>query len=507
MDERYSFGAFTLTTERGVLLRDGVPVPLGYRAVKLLTELVRRAGHVVSKAELLDAAWPSVAVEEGNLTVQIAAVRRALSPSPGENDWISTIPRVGYRFSKEVSHSVSVAQEAVGPSVAVLPFVNIGRDEHHQHFADGLAEDLITRLARLRWLFVSGRNSSFTFRSGTADPRLVGRELGVRYVLTGSIRGSERRLRVIAEIDDCTTGGQIWSGNFDVKLDDFLTLQDQIAERVVAVIEPRIHLVEHERIRNRPDENLDAWGCVMRAMPGVWTWGSPEEMAASEALLEKAVRIEPAYPRANSLLAWIHAARIQLGWSDDRSRLAEALEMAEGAMRLDRDDPWAHLALGYVHMVSRTFDAAESELLEAIDLNPSFALAHVILGCTYGYGGLAEDGLHQLAIATRLSPRDFAGAANHATRGLCHLIAERYDQAIAEERRAVVLRPHFGTAWRTLAAAAGLAGDKTTAEMALTTALRLHPALNLEWIERYHPIVRPVDRERYARGLREAGLR
>ncbi len=506
MGDQFSFGTYTLDTETDVLLRNGVPVPLGYRAVKLLAELVRRSGQVISKSDLLDAAWPSMTVEEGNLTMQIAALRRALGSPPDVSDWIATIPRIGYRFTASVTRGGLVAQEAVGPSVAVLPFRNIGNDELRQHFADGLAEDLITRLARLRWLFVSGRNSSFAYRSGTAETRVVGSDLGVRYVLAGSVRGSGSRLRVVAELDDCKTGGQIWSEHFDVELNDFLTLQDRIAERVVASIEPRLHTAEHERFRDRSVDNLDSWGCVMRAMPGVWTWGSAAEMASSEALLEKAIQIDSNNSRAASLLAWIHAARFQLGWNVARSNLATALAMAEGAMRLDGTDPWAHLAVGYVHMVSRAFDAAVSELLEAIELNPSFAFAHVILGSTYGYGGMAEDGLHHLAIAARLSPRDFAAAANHATSGLCHLIAGRYDRAMIEERRAVVLRPHFGTAWRTLAAAAGLAGDRVTAANALAEARRLHPSLSLDWIELNHPIVRQEDRARYADGLYKAGL-
>jgi adenylate cyclase len=180
--------------------------------------------------------------------------------------------------------------------------------------------------------------------------------------------------------------------------------------------------------------------------------------------------------------------------------------MAQRAIQRDPEDPWAHFAAGYVHMVSRSFDQAVAELTEAIELNPSFAFAHIILGNTYGYGGMPDDGLHYLALAARLSPRDFAQAGNLSTQGLCHLMARRFPQAVECERRAVELRPHFGTAWRTLAAAAGLAHDHDTAVHALAEARRLHPSLSVEWVEKYHPIIHEKDRAMYIEGLRAAGL-
>jgi adenylate cyclase len=253
-------------------------------------------------------------------------------------------------------------------------------------------------------------------------------------------------------------------------------------------------------------ESLDAWGFVMKAMPYVWTWGSAEEIATAEALLQRAIAIDPDYPSANSLMAWIHAARVQLGWADARDVLVTARTTAQRAIQRDAEDPWTHFAAGYVHMVSRGFDAAVAELNDAIALNPSFAFAHVILGSTYGYGGLPADGLHHLALAERLSPRDFTQAANFATSGLCHFIARRFVEAAECESRAVKLRPNFGTAWRTYAASAGMAEDLATAAHALAEARRLHPSLSVEWVERYHPIVRAPDRAAYIEGLRIAGL-
>jgi adenylate cyclase len=239
----------------------------------------------------------------------------------------------------------------------------------------------------------------------------------------------------------------------------------------------------------------------------VWDWRSEEEIEIAQALLKRAIDIDPDYPRANSLLAWTCAARAQLGSAEARDVLGAARAMAQRAIQQDSEDPWTHLAAGYIHMVSRGFGPAVSELTEAIELNPSLGFAHVVLGATYGYGGMSDDGLRHCEIAARLSPRDFTQAVNFSARGLCCFIAGRFAEAVEWERRSVELRPHFGSAWRTLAAAAGKAGDLDVAAGALSEAIRVHPALSVEWVERYHPIVQESDRRIYIEGLRTAGLR
>lgn len=215
----------------------------------------------------------------------------------------------------------------------------------------------------------------------------------------------------------------------------------------------------------------------------------------------------PGYPRANSLLAWTQAARVQLGWDDGANVLPMAGAITQRAIQRDPEDPWAHFAAGYVHMVGQGFNPAVAELSETIELNPSMAIAHTILGSTFGYGGLSEDGLHHLAIATQLSPRDFAQAGNLASQGFCHFMAGRFSQAVDLEQRAILLRPHFGTAWRTLAASAGMANDRDTASYALSEARRRHPGLSVEWVENCHAFVHSEDRAIYIEGLRVAGLR
>jgi TolB-like protein len=248
---RFAFGPFLLDTEAGTLLRQGLPVPVGYRSLLLLTALVQQQGHVLAKATLMESAWPGTAVEEGNLSVQIASLRKLLGPAPDGSCWIATAPRVGYRFvgkAVQVGDSpVSTEASAPAPSIAVLPFANLSQDETQRYFVDGLAEDLITRLGRLRWLFVSARNSSFAYRGSTVDVRQVGRELGVRYVLSGNVRRSQNRIRVSTELSDAATGRQVWIERHEAELTDVFALEDQIAAAVIASIEPKLYQAEHTR--------------------------------------------------------------------------------------------------------------------------------------------------------------------------------------------------------------------------------------------------------------------
>jgi adenylate cyclase len=409
--------------------------------------------------------------------------------------------------SEPVASAVSGGNLALPdkPSIAVLPFENMSRDPEQDYFSDGITEDIITALSKLRWFFVIARNSTFAYKGKAPDVRQVARDLGVRYILEGSVRKAGNRLRITGQLVDATTGAHVWAEHYDRGVADIFAIQDEITENVVASIESKVFVAENLRFQRKPPESLDAWGCVIRAMPYVWTWAAHDtELALT--LLKRAIEIDPGYARANSLLAWAYAARAALGRANPSEELETALAISRRAIEQDWEDPWSHFAAGYVHMVSRRFKPAVEELIQAIELNPSFAFAHVILGSAYGYGGMPDDGLRHLAVATRLSPRDHIYAGNLSCTGLCHLMAKRFAEAVSFERRAVQLRPHFGTAWRTLAAAAGLAGDLDVGIKALCEAKRLQPNLSIDWVERYHPIVRAEDRAMYIEGLRKAGL-
>lgn len=513
--QSFVFGPFVLNPEAGTLLRQGVPVALGYRALRLLTAFLESPGQVLTKSDLIDGAWEGAAVEEGNLSVQVASLRKFLGQSPEGKDWIVTVPRVGYRFVGPLEprkagvpgrvEASPIESFGDGPSIAVLPFVNLSGDPAQEYFADGIAEDIITGLSKLRWLFVIARNSTYAYKGKTPDVRQVAIDLGVRYVLEGSARRVDNHLRVTSQLIDASTGHQVWAERFDRALADVFAVQDEITESVVASIEPQLYAAESRRFQSKPPESLDAWGHVMRAMPHIWTWGEKESEAAL-ADLRRAIEIEPGYARAHSLLAWTYITGSHMGWVSFTDMFSLALESARRSVERDGEDPWAHLALGYVHMLSRRFKPAIEELEETIRLNPNFALGHMVLGAAHGFAGAGDGGLQHLALGMRLSPRDPHQAFYLTACAICHFVAGRYPECATLNRRAVLLRPRFTSAWRSLAASAGIVGDIDTAAAALAEAKKLQPELSVEWIETHHPIVRPEDRAIYIEGLRKAGL-
>ena len=222
------------------------------------------------------------------------------------------------------------------PSIAVLPFQNVTGDPEQEFLADGIGEDIVAGLSRIKWLFVIARKSCLTYKGRPVDLQQVGRELGVRYVLNGSVRRSGSRLRIGTQLSDATTRLQVWTQRFDVELTDFFSVQDEIAKNVTAAIEPELFAAEHQRIESRRPESLDAWGFVMKAMPHVWSWRSPREIEAVEALLRHALEVSPDYPRAHSLLAWARATAVHQGWADMHEGLADAGALAQRAIQLIR---------------------------------------------------------------------------------------------------------------------------------------------------------------------------
>ena len=513
--QRFAFGSFILDPEAGVLLYQGAPVALGYRAFLLLTAFVNNPGKVLTKTDLLDAAWQGAAIEETNLSVQIASLRKHLGRPPTGREWIATVPRVGYRFVGPIARgeeggdgyagASSLREFTSGPSIAVLPFVNLSDDREQEFFADGIVEDIIAGLSKLRWLSVIARNSTFSYKGRASDVRQVATDLGVRYVLEGSVRRADDRLRVTSQLIDAASGAHVWADRYDRATTDVFAVQDEITESVVASIEPHLYMAENRRFQTRPPESLDAWGHVMRAVPHIWTWGEVE-IEAALADLRQALAIDPEYARAHGLLAWAYITAGHMGWMPSSDAFGLALDAARRSVEGDGEDPWAHLALGYVHMLSRRSSAAIGELDEALWLNPNFALGHTVLGTAYGFAGAGEEGLRHLATAFRLSPRDPHQSLHHSACALCHFVAGRYRESIILNRRAVQFRPRFTSAWRSLAAAAGIAGDHDTAAEALAKIRQLQPEFSADWVEENYPLVRPADREIYIEGLLKAGV-
>ena len=333
MATTYILGPFRLDAEAKILFRGAEPVALGQRAVALLHALVERPGIPILKDALIEAAWPGLIVEESNLAVQIAALRRVFGVEPGGERWIETLARRGYRFVGPASISdqgavAAVSQVNVGsprltlpnqPSIAVLPFQNLSGDPEQEYFADGMVEDITTALSRMRWLFVIARNSSFTYKGRAVDVKRVARELGVRYVLEGSVRKASSRVRIAGQLIDGSTRAHLWADRFEGALEDIFDLQDQVTASVVGAIAPRLEQAEIERAKRKPTESLDAYDYYLRGMANLYRW-TDEGVSEALRLFHRAIELDPGFASAHGKASWCYVWRKLSNWMTDREQ-------------------------------------------------------------------------------------------------------------------------------------------------------------------------------------------
>jgi TolB-like protein/Flp pilus assembly protein TadD len=396
------------------------------------------------------------------------------------------------------------AAPAQRPSIAVLPFVNMSGDPEQEYFADGISEDIITGLSKLRWFFVIARNSSFAYKGKAVDVKRAARELGVRYVLEGSVRKGGNRVRITAQLIDAATGNHIWADRYDGDLTDVFALQDEITRKVVAVIEPKLLEAEGMRSQNRSPEDLGAWDMVIHANSLFWRLTRPEGEAAI-ATLRKAVERYPDYAPAHSMLAFALLVSRLLGWTLVAPQVKEAQALAARAAELDDSDPWAHLALGYAaHMMRRTEDA-QQEYQRAIDLNPNFAAAYGYLGFTLAMTGRSDEAIPYLEQAIRMSPQDPQNAIFNMAMAVSHFLASRYAEAIGFGRKAVQQRDGVTSAHRIYIASLAQAGQIEEARRALQHLRELMPNISIAWCEQHVPYL-PGPMEKFLDGMRKAGL-
>ncbi|MGA9512888.1 MAG: adenylate/guanylate cyclase domain-containing protein, partial [Pseudolabrys sp.] len=327
------------------------------------------------------------------------------------------------------------------PSIAVLPFQNMSGDPEQEYFADGISEDIITGLSKLRWFFVIARNSSFTYKGKAVDVKRVSRELGVRYVLEGSVRKGGNRVRITSQLIDATTGNHLWAERYDGDLTDIFTLQDEITKKVVAAIEPKLLEAEGIRSQSRSSEDLGAWEMVIHANSLFWRLTKTESLAAI-ATLKQVVERHPEYAPAHSMLAFSLLLARQFGWISMEPQVKQAEALAVRAAELDDSDPWAHLALGYVAIARRRTNEAVEEIQRALDLNPNFAAAHGYLGLALSVGGALEESIVHSERAIRLSPHDPQNAIFNVHLAAAYYHMGHYAEAANFGRKAV--RQRFG---------------------------------------------------------------
>ena len=393
------------------------------------------------------------------------------------------------------------------PSIAVLPFQNLSGDPSQEYFADGIAEEITTALARLRGFFVIARGSSFTYKGKAVGVMQIGRELGVRYVLEGSVRRAGERVRIGVQLVDAGTGRDIWVERYERALADLFALQDEVTANIVTAVEPQLYAAEGARLQQAPPSHLDAWDHVIRALPFMWRRTQGDSATALD-LLSVALRLDPSYARALGLHAWLSLWNAHANWSAGglAAVLAPATERARTAVAIDRDDPWARLALGLSYMLRREHEDAVEELRAALDLNPNFALGHSCLGVALAYGGKGVQAVAHLEAAMRLSPRDPFFPAFVSMRGFAHFMAGDYAAGLDWGRRAVRQSPELAAPRRVLALSATMLGYLEEAQEAVAKARQLQPDFSVAWVERASPLVHAADRARYCDILRQAGL-
>jgi adenylate cyclase len=391
------------------------------------------------------------------------------------------------------------------PAIAVLPFDNLSGDPEQEYFADGLAEDLITRLSTSH-IPVIARNSSFTYKGEPVDVKRVSRELGVRYVVEGTVRRAGERVRISAQLIDAATGQHVWAERYDRPLVDVFVVQDEVTEAIVGSVYPAWMRSERERVAGRAPESLDAWQSFQR---GIWhlLHMTREENARAQSFYERAIELDPHFSRAFAGLSTTHLLAVILQSTDDPGRsIAEALRAAQTAVTLDDSDPHGHISLGGAYMASGQREEAIAAFELAIELSPSDPLAHSELGQVLALSGRADEALKSLERAIRLSPRDPMMWYTLMAVAMAHFGAECYAEAVEWARRSLQRNPGNGQAYVYLAASYAHLGETDKARAALQEFLRLVPDFSLARLGVLAGAMEPAFFEHLLDGLRKAGL-
>jgi TolB-like protein/Tfp pilus assembly protein PilF len=393
------------------------------------------------------------------------------------------------------------------PSIAVLPFQNMSGDPEQEYFGDGIVEEIITALSRMRWLFVIARNSSFTYKGRAVDVKQIGRELGVRYLLEGSVRKAGSRVRITGQLIDSATGAHLWAERFEGGLEDIFDLQDKVTASVVGAIAPKLELAEIERARRKPTESLDAYDYFLRGMAAFYQW---TEEANSEALLmfRRAMELDPKFASAYGMAARCYSARKASGWVSDRAHeIAEATKVARRAAELGKDDAVALTAAGIGFLFVLGDPDEGGDLIDrALALNPNLAIAWANSGWAHMWLGEPEEALERLARAMRLSPQDPQTFSMQTATAWAHFLAGRYAEAASWAEKTLREQKTYLMALTILAASYALAGRATDARNAMARVRWRDPTLRIANLKETFPIQRSEHLAQLAEGLRQAGL-
>ena len=526
------FEDFVLDDGRRELRRAGELVAVEPQVFDLLAFLIRSRDRVVSRDDLLNAVWHGRIVSEATLSSRVNSARAALGDSGAEQRLIRTLPRKGLRFVgtvQEIREAPSASASGLvsstasdiapngpetrgsdldGPSIAVLSFTNMSGDPQQDYFADGMAEEIITALSRCSGLFVIARNSSFIYKGQAVDVRRVGRELGVEYVLEGSVRRGGERLRITGQLIDAMSGAHLWADRFEGDLSEAFGLQDRISENVVAAIEPTLQFAEISRRKHKTPDALDAYDLLLRAYALEHEF-TAESMAAALDRLDQVLALVPNYATAMAAAAYCHAQRHFQGWApQDGTHRAEGLRLAWQAVELAPNDAqvlWK-AAFAVWNLAKGERDAAVELFGRSLAINPNSATALTLAGWIETMRGHQGTGRALIARARRLNPRDPRAWLLSGVMAISAFIDGNYLDAVAWARKALVQNRRFAVALRVLAVALVELGQRDGAADAVQELRRIEPGLTVS--DFFNRIPVPLERmaKTYAEALRVAGL-
>jgi len=505
------FGRFTLDPARGRLSAGGRDIELRPKSFDVLRYFVENPDRLLSKEEIFSAVWPKVVVSDDSLTQCISDIRSALGDA--EQGIIKTVPRRGYVFALSVSRpSASTGPPLPDrPSIAVLPFTNLGGDPQQDYFSDGISEDLVTNLSKFAGLFVIARHSSFRYRGANLDVRQIGAELGVRYLLVGSVRHDAERVRITAELVDAASAKQLWAEHYDRELTGIFAVQDEVTKKIIGTLVAHISRSEAERARVKPPEDFCAYDCWLRGNALMKNWhGDPtgERVMAARVLFEQAIAADADYAPPVDGLAWTyHSAWIE-PWPhqmlaaeyQQTATLERGLVLSQRAVELDPHLPDARMTLGHILRWLHRPAESRAEFARALELNPN--LVDYRYGLALVHWGRTEEGLEHLEKIMRLDP--FHAAACQTFLGNAYYFIGRYSEAIDGLRAAARRLPTFRPTFVWLAATAAQLGYDEEAREAAAVVLRRDPGFTISrWLE-LHRFTRQSDADHVAEGLRKA---
>jgi len=505
--DQVTLGPFTINRTTGALGRGGQTIALGPRSAALLLALIDADGAVVSKADLMERVWPGTAVEDGNLTVQVAALRKSLGQRSDNSDWIVTVARIGYRLWTEDAAAPRDAASPL-PSLAVLPFQSLSADPNQGYFADGIVDDLITALSRFKTFAVISRNSSFVYKGRSVDVREVGRDLGVRYLLEGSIRRSESRLRVTAQLVDATTAAHLWAQHYDGGLDDVFAVQDRITESVVSIVEPMVKRAEIERNRLKPPTSLSAYDLYLEALALVLDTAPGATMRAID-LIERSLALDPAFPPAIALaaIAYVGAYDRQVPGATEETRL-KGIEYSRAALAVAGGDANTRVTGGIgVIMMAGEYENGLAAIRQATAENPNSVNVLGYAGVGAFWAGEIEEAERYFLRAVGLNPNDYASHWTLTRMAHIRILQGRFEEALEWASRAYAVSPTNQVNHTMLVAANAFLGRQDEATQWIQALLKASPETTFAALRRGHRMFRDQRQiEVVIEGLRLGGM-